>query len=213
MDNITLAEVAQTCCASSRTKFGGVWSADNFGLLFSLPLHRQNFTKQQNKQEKSEHDSILHVQTYFIVNTSSAGSAGVHWLLLLLLYDQQQQHQQTNCRETGCFFFCIWDPLGQPLERHHLFFDHLIKTSEKTEIKKIREVRLPIQSPHSNTCGLYCLYIAHYLIQKLEQKSVRYCDFDCFILSVFQPLKNLQYIDLVLFCNEHCNTNLLYKIK
>ena len=111
MDNITLAEVAQTCCASSRTKFGGVWSADNFGLLFSLPLYRQNFTKQQNKQEKSEHDSILHVQTYFIVNTSSAGSAGVHWLLLLLLYDQQQQ-QQSNCREIGCFFFCVWDPLG-----------------------------------------------------------------------------------------------------
>ena len=55
MDNITLAEVAQTC--------GGVWSADNFGLIFSLPRHRQNFTKQQNKQEKSEHDSILHVQT------------------------------------------------------------------------------------------------------------------------------------------------------
>ena len=75
MDNITLAAVAQTCCASSRAEFGGVWSADNFGLLFSLPPHRQNFTKQQNKQGKSEHDSILHVQTYFIVNTSSAGSA------------------------------------------------------------------------------------------------------------------------------------------
>ena len=210
MDNITLAEVAQTCCASSRAKFGGVWSADNIGLLFSLPPHRQNFTKQQNKQEKSKHNSILHVQTYFSVNTSCAGSAGVHWLLL---YDQQQQQQQDNCRETGGFFFCVWDPLGQPLERYQLFFNHLIKISEKTEIKKIRDVRLPIQSPHSNTCGLYCLYTAHYLIQKIEQKSVRYCDFDCFILSVPQPLKNLQDIDLVSFCNEHCNTNFLYKIK
>ena len=130
---------------------------------------------------------------------------------LLLLYDQQQQ--QHNCRETVGSFFCVWDPLGQPVERYQLFFDHLIKFSEKTEIKKIRDVMLPIQSPHSNTCGLYCLYIAHYLIQKIEKKSVRYCDFDCFILSVFQPLKNLQDIDLVLFCNEHCNTNLLYKIK
>ena len=208
MDNITLAEVAQTCCASSRAKFGGVWSADNSGLLFSLPPHRQSFTKQQNKQEKSEHGSILHVQTYFIVNTSSAGSAEVHWLLLLLLYDQQQQQHQHNCRETGGFSFCIWHQLGQPVKRYHLFSDHLIKISEKTEIKKIRDVRLPIQSPHSNTCGLYCLYIAHYLIPKIEQKPVRYCDFDCFILSVFQPLKNLQDIDLVLFCNEHCNTNL-----
>ena len=128
MDNITLAEVAQTCCASSRANFGGVWSADNFGLLFYLPPHRQNFTKQQNKQGKSEHDSILHVQTYSIVNTSSAGSAGVHWLLLLLLYDQQQQH---NCRETGGFSFCVWDPLGQPVKRYQLSFDHLIKISEK----------------------------------------------------------------------------------
>ena len=124
MDNITLAEVAQTCCASSRAKFGGVWSADNFGLLFSLPPHRQNFTKQQNKQEKSEHDSILHIETYFNVKTSSAGSAGVHWLLL---YDQQQ----SNCREKGGFFFCVWDPLGPPVERYQLFFDHLIKNSGK----------------------------------------------------------------------------------
>ena len=111
------------------------------------------------------------------------------------------------------FLFLCLRSVGPALERYQLFFDHLIKISEKTESKKSRDVRLPIQSPHSNTCGLYCLYIAHYLIQKLEQKSVRYCDFNCFILSVFQPLKNLQEIDLVLFCNEHCNTNLLYKIK
>ena len=30
---------------------------------------------QQNKQEKNEHGSVLHDQTYFIVNTSSVGSA------------------------------------------------------------------------------------------------------------------------------------------
>ena len=63
MDNITLAGVTQTCCASSSAKIGGVWSADKFGLLFSLPPHRQAFTKLQNKQESSEHDSIPHVQT------------------------------------------------------------------------------------------------------------------------------------------------------
>ena len=60
----------------------------------------------------------------------------VHWLLLLLLYDQKQQ-QQSNCRETECFFFCVWDPLGQPLERYQLFSDHLVKVSEKNrKIKK-----------------------------------------------------------------------------
>ena len=179
-----------------------------FWIAIFLATHREIFTKQQNNQEKSEHDSILHVQTYFIVNTSSVGSAGVHWLLL---YDQQQQ--QSNRRETGCFFFCVWNPLGQPVESYQLFFDYLIKISEKTEIKEIRDVGLPIQSPHSNTCGLYCLYIGHYLIQKTQQKPVRYCDFECFILSFFQPTKNLQDMDLVLLCNEHCNTSLLYKIK
>ena len=26
---------------------------------------------------------------------------------------------------------CVWDPLGQPVKRYQLFFDHLIKISKK----------------------------------------------------------------------------------
>ena len=90
MDNITLAEIAQTCCASTRSKFVGVWSADNFGLIYSFPRRRQKATMQQ-KNEIKINDSVLHVQTYSIINTSPGGAVGAHWLLLLLLYDQQQQ--------------------------------------------------------------------------------------------------------------------------
>ena len=186
MDNITLAEVSQTCCASSRSKFVGVWSADNFGLIYSLPHRRQKATMQQ-KNEMKVNDSVLLVQSYSIINTSPGRAFGAHWLLLLLLYDQQQQ---SNSRGEGTFFFCVWDPLGQPVERYQLFYDQLLKVSKKTKIKVFEDLRFPIQSPHSNTCGLFCLYIAHYLIKKIEQQSVSFCNFDSFILSVFQPLKN-----------------------
>ena len=127
MDNITLAEVAQTCCASSRSKFVGVWSADNFCLIYSLPRRPQKATMQQ-KNEMEVNDSVLHVQSYSIINTSPGRDFGEHWLLLLLLYDQQQQ---SNSQEEGTFFFCVWDPLGQPVERYQLFYDQLQKVSKK----------------------------------------------------------------------------------
>ena len=130
MDNITLAEVAQKCCASSRSKVVGVWSADNFGLIDSLPGRRQKATMQQ-KNEIKVNDSVLHVQSYSIINTSPGGAVGAHWLLLLLLYDQQQQ---SNIQEEGTFFFCVWDPLGQPVERYQLFYDQLLKISKKPKL-------------------------------------------------------------------------------
>ena len=99
MDNITLAEVAQMCCASSRSNFVGVWSADNFGLIYSLPRRREEATMQQ-KNEMKVNDSVLHVQSYSIINTSGR-AFGAHWLLLLLLFDQQQQ---SNSQEEGIFF-------------------------------------------------------------------------------------------------------------
>ena len=71
-------------------------------------------------------------------------------------------------------FFCVWGLFNQPVERYQIIFDHLIKISKrKSEIKEFRNVILPIQAPHSN-------YIAHYLIQKNEQKSVRLFRFVCF---------------------------------
>ena len=108
MDNITLAEVAQRCCASSRPKFVGVFSVDNFGLIYSLPRRRQKATMQQ-KIDIKVNDSVLHVQSFSIINTSPGGVVGAHWFLLLVLYDQEQQ---SNSREEGTFFFLSLGSFG-----------------------------------------------------------------------------------------------------
>ena len=129
MDNITVAEVAQKCFASSRSKHVGVWSADNSGLIYSLSRRRQNATMQQ-KNEMKVNDSVLLVQSDSIINTSAGRAVGAHWVLLLLLYNQQQQ---SNIQEEGTFFFCVWDPLGQPVERYQLFYDQLQKNSKKKQ--------------------------------------------------------------------------------
>ena len=57
MDNIILSEVAQKYCASSRSKFVAVWSADNFGLINSVPRRRQKATMHQ-KNEIKVNDSV-----------------------------------------------------------------------------------------------------------------------------------------------------------
>ena len=98
-----------------------------FDVLFAPPP-----TKSYNaaKNEIKINDSVLRVHSYSIINTSPGGAVGVHWLLLLLLYDQQQQ---SNIREEGTFFFCVWDPLGQSVQRYHLFYDQLLKISKKNQ--------------------------------------------------------------------------------
>ena len=97
------------------------------------PRHRIDKISRSRKLNQKRADTIQFYKFKPIfVSTSSAGSAGVHWLLL---YDQQQQ-QQNDCWETGDFVFCVWEPLGQPVERYQLFRDHLIKISEKQKLKK-----------------------------------------------------------------------------
>ena len=208
MDNFTLAKIAQNCCATSRAKFSGVWSADNFGLLHCSPPQSRKKTIRTQKKFNSDASKLL-VQSYFIVNTSRAGGLGKHWLLLLLLCEEQQPPVH---REKQNLMFCVWDPLGKPIKSYPSFFNLLQEVSKQLKIQKVRELQIPLQSPHSNTCGLFCFYVAHYLIRKLEQQSVSLSCLESFILSVFQPLKNLLDIDLVLFCNDHCQTKLLYKI-
>ena len=137
MDNITHAEVAQTSCASSRSKFVGVWSADNFGLIFAPPPTK---TTMEQKNEMKVNDSVLHVQSNSIINTSPGRVFGAHWLLLLLLYDQQQQ---SNSQEEGTFCFCVWDPLGQPVESYQLFYDQLLKNSKKKQNRNLSRPQIP----------------------------------------------------------------------
>ena len=207
MDNFTLAKVAQNCCAISRAKFAGVWSADNFGLLHCSPPQTRKQTIRRQKKLNGDASKLL-VQSYFIINTSRAGGLRKHWLLFLLLCEEQQPPVH---REKQNLLFCVWDPLGKPIKSYPSFFNHLQNVSKQSKLQKVRDLQLPLQSPYSKTCGVFCLYVAHYLIWKLEQQSVSLSCLESFILCVFQPLNNLLDIDLDLLFNDNCQTNLLYK--
>ena len=136
MDNFTLAKIAQNCCATSRAKFSGVWSADNFGLLHCSPP--QSRKKRIRKQKEFNGDaSKLLVQSYFIVNTSRAGGLGKHWLLLLLLCQEQQPPVH---REKQNLMFCVWDPLGKPIKSYLSIFNHLQEVSKQSKFQKVREL-------------------------------------------------------------------------
>ena len=129
MDNITLAEETQTCCASSRSNFVGVWSVDNFGLLYSAPPPTKSYNAAKN--EMKVNNLVSHVQSYSIIINSSGRDFGAHWLFLLLLHDQQQQ---SNSREEGTFFG-VGDPLGQPVGLFQFFYDQLLKVRRKPKLK------------------------------------------------------------------------------
>ena len=68
MNNITPAEVVQTCCASSRSEVFVAWLGDIFSFVYSLPRCRQKATMEQ-KNEIKVNDSVLHVQSYSIIST------------------------------------------------------------------------------------------------------------------------------------------------
>ena len=127
-----------------------------FDLFFALPP-----TKSYDAA-KNEHVK-LRLTRLILLHYKHFTRREANWLLLLLLCDQQQQ---SNIREERTFFFCVWDPSGQPKQRCQLFYDQLLNISKETQFKVYQDLRLRIQAPHSNTCGLYCLYITHYLIQK-----------------------------------------------
>ena len=86
--------------------------------------------------------------------------------------------------------FCVWDPLGKPIKSYPWFFNHLQKVSKQSKVQKVRELQIPLQSPYSNTCGLFCLYVAHYLIRKFEQQSVSLSCLESFFCLYSNRWKN-----------------------
>ena len=172
----------------------------------TVRLHRAAKTIQKQKKLNGDASKLL-VQSYSIINTSRVGGLGNHWLLLL---PQCEEQQPPVHREKQNLLLCVWDPLCEPIKSYPSFFD--LQVSKQSKNQKAWELQIPLQSSYSNTCGLFCLYVAHYLIRKPEQQSVSLSCLESFNLSVFQPLKKLLDIDLILFCNDHCQTNLLFKI-
>ena len=86
---------------------------------------------------------ILDRNTFVVVNSDNSNEDGTHWLLYCNREDE----------------YCFGDPLGQSLHLYRKIFKRLNLANFK--IKELVEHQL--QKPTSNLCGLYCVYIAHYV--------------------------------------------------
>ena len=87
-----------------------------------------------------------------IVNVSSSDSIGTHWTLL--------------CRKNGNYIFA--DPLGQKQTSYKCLYNRL--ASAALDIQNVYELlrNHPIQTQNSILCGLFCIYVGHYIYNKTE---------------------------------------------
>ena len=85
----------------------------------------------------------LNNDNFIIVNSDKATQVGTHWLLL--------------CNRNNKYLMA--DPLGLPLNNYPNVRDRLsFADLGVTEI-----IQAPLQNFDSKLCGLYCIYIAHYV--------------------------------------------------
>ena len=94
--------------------------------------------------------------SFFIVNTATAEKIGTHWLLL--------------CRKNNQILFA--NPLGQPVPSYKRLYQRIISVGNNHNVYQLLENK-PIQSSNSKLCGLFCIYIAHFVFnaQKLVNVS------------------------------------------
>ena len=90
---------------------------------------------------------------------STAESFGTHWLLLC----QKEEEDQ--------LYFA--DPLGQSISSYKDVYQRIISLEENAKIYQLLKDQ-PIQSKNSKLCGLFCIYIAHYIFN--SQKIVKLSD-------------------------------------
>ena len=88
----------------------------------------------------------LQSNSFIIVNASKQNSLGSHWLLLYNF--------------GGIYVF--GDPLGLPLNNYRFILENLRKSNGISTVYEINKLK-PLQNPSSNSCGLFCIYIAHIL--------------------------------------------------
>ena len=168
MDNITLDAMVRDCCPALWTKFGGVWSADNFHLGTSSGGHH-------NKHPNLCDSMIFQFQ---IVNSSRSNDVEPHWILLIVAavpmkttknndqYPQQQGFVGYKYIKHKSVVL-VWDCMGMPIRQYTHFFERLkFLFLHSTQMLEVYQIGLPIQTPTSNLCDLHCLYMAHYLIEK-----------------------------------------------
>ena len=139
-------------------------------------------TEKQQPQQKEKGTKLENFKTEKISNNKllAVKKSGEHWILLCAI---------DNGDRVGIF---VWDCLGRPLCYYDQFYSRLWKLYGKCG--GFRTINLPMQNLHSNLCGLYCLYLVHYLVRK---------PFNVYKLQKNPSLMQTTEIDIVRFFNEH----------
>ena len=104
-----------------------------------------------NFPEKMNRNSFL------IVNAATAENIGSHWLLL--------------CRKNNQLLF--FDPHCQPISSYKHLYQRIVSVDSNHNIYQLLENQ-PIQRANSKLCGLFCIYIAHFVFN--AQKLVNISD-------------------------------------
>ena len=90
--------------------------------------------------------------SFIIVNVSTSQSIGTHWTFF--------------CRRKEKYIFA--DPHGQNLASYKHLHNRLASSADKIQTVYESLRYQPIQKPNSLLCGLFCIYIAHYLFGEKE---------------------------------------------
>ena len=203
MDNFSLIQLADNCCPKLFKNFIGVASSDNF-------FSGRDF-------EQILDSAVTTGQKYFyqIVNSAAQTEAGKHWLLLSYILIDPSEKQALSSSDAIITIF-LWDPLGEPIKIYRKIQKRLAALSSRTI--RAFEITFPMQNPRSNLCGLYCLFMAHYLNEIHFAENV--CTFLCkgskrftskiqyFTNHSLSKLTTVSEIDIVRYFNIHCNCNL-----
>ena len=94
----------------------------------------------------------LSYNSFIFVNVSTSESIGTHWTII--------------CRKNGDNIFA--DPLGQNLTSYKYLHNRLVSSANSIQtVYDLLRIQ-PIQKPNTILCGLFCIYIAHYLFGENE---------------------------------------------
>ena len=83
-------------------------------------------------------------QSFLIVNSDKANHKGTHWVLLGRKKDDD---------------LVFADPLGLPIH----YYKHICDRLSFADFGVRELIKEPLQKLSSDLCGLYCIYIAHYI--------------------------------------------------
>ena len=89
----------------------------------------------------------LSQNSFIIVNASTSQSIGTHWILIY--------------RRNGDYIFA--DSLGQNLTSNKHLHNRLVSSAGNIQTVYEFLKNQPIQKANSILCGIFCIYIAHYL--------------------------------------------------